>query len=109
MAKIKKPKHKPTFIRQWRKHRGLNQEQLAARVGVTQETISRVERGDIGYTQPMLEACADALNCSPADLIMRDPSREDFMWSIWDQIPAEKRTVVVDMLQGVIRKSGTKG
>jgi transcriptional regulator with XRE-family HTH domain len=92
MARPTKPKHRKTYIREWRKHRGLNQEQLAARVETTQETISRLERGEIAYTQPMLEAVAEALNCGPADLIMRDPSKEDFLWTIWDQIPAGTRS-----------------
>jgi transcriptional regulator with XRE-family HTH domain len=73
MAKRKKILHRRTFIREWRKHRGLKQEELADCVGVTQETISRLERGQIAYTQQTLEAISDALDCDPADLIARDP------------------------------------
>jgi transcriptional regulator with XRE-family HTH domain len=76
MTKNRK-KHSKTFIREWRKHRGLTQEQLAARLGTTQATIARIERGDIGYTQLMLEALAVGLKCTQADLLMRAPNSGD--------------------------------
>jgi transcriptional regulator with XRE-family HTH domain len=90
------------FVREWRKHRGLTQEALAARVGVSQETISRLERGSIAYTQSMLEALADALACEPADLIMRDPSRADAIWTIWDQIPVQQRDQAAKVLEAFV-------
>ncbi|SHN18513.1 Helix-turn-helix [Roseibium suaedae] len=68
--KPNKPRH---FIREWRKHRGMTMEQLAEAAGVTQGSISQLERGQINYTQPTLEAIAKALFCSPADLIMHTP------------------------------------
>lgn len=57
-----------TFIKQWRKHRKLSQERLAERVGVTHGTLSKIERGLRPYNQRLLEALAQELNCSPADL-----------------------------------------
>jgi transcriptional regulator with XRE-family HTH domain len=108
MAKrSKKTRGRKTFIREWRKHRGLNQEALAERIAVSQETISRLERGQIAYTQPMLEALADALRCSPADLIMRDPTSPNSIWSIWDQIPATQRTQAFRILETFAKKTGT--
>lgn len=81
--KARGPRH---FIREWRKHRGLTLEQLAERVGLTHGAISQLERGETNYTQPTLEAIADALQCEPADLIMRRPDAET--WSIWDDVKA---------------------
>lgn len=75
------PRH---YIRQWRLHRGLTLEQLAERVGVTHGALSQLERGLINYTQPMLENLAFALQCEPADLIMRDPESET--WTIFDSV-----------------------
>jgi transcriptional regulator with XRE-family HTH domain len=87
------PRH---FIKAWRRHRGLTQERLAERVGVTHGAVSQLERGLMNYTQPMLEALADALQCEPGDLITRDPNSE--IWSIWDQVlklpPAEQKRIV---------------
>ena len=102
----KKPRH---FLREWRKHRGLTQETLAERMGVVRSYISHVENGKRRYDQYFLEAAADALQCTPADIIMRDPTRPGALWSIWDQIPAEKQAIVMDMVEGLIKKTGTHG
>ncbi len=110
MTKKKRKKNRPTFIKEWRKFRGLSQEQLAQRIEREQPTLARIERGDIAYTQPILEAIASALNCQPADLIMRDPSKPGALWSIWDQLSPERREIAVEILQGlVVKKTGTNG
>ena len=67
------PRH---HIRDWRKFRGLTQEQLAGRLGVVTSSVSQLETGKQGYSQPMLEAIADALGCEPADLLNVDPFKE---------------------------------
>jgi len=79
--KPSRPRH---FIRQWRNYRRLTLEQLAERVGVTHGALSQLERGLVNYTQPMLESLAFALQCEPADLIMRDPESET--WTIFDSV-----------------------
>jgi transcriptional regulator with XRE-family HTH domain len=65
---------RPTFIRQWRKHRGKTLEQLGEAVDMSHAQVSRIERGLQPYSQPVLEAIADALQTDPASLLMRDPS-----------------------------------
>lgn len=98
-----KPRH---FIKLWRHHRGLTQDRLAERVGVTHGALSQLERGLTNYTQPMLEALADALQCEPQDLIMRDPNSE--IWSVFDAIlrlpPAEQKRIVA--IIEAVRKAG---
>lgn len=51
---------------------------------MTAATLSRLERGQQAYTQPVLELLADALRCEPADLIMRLPpeSTQHKIWSV---------------------------
>lgn len=66
----------PHFIKEWRAHRRLTQPRLAEMIGTTKQSISRIEKGEQPYTQESLEALAQALNCTPADLISRDPARE---------------------------------
>jgi transcriptional regulator with XRE-family HTH domain len=107
MGKKTKTKRRTTHIKDWRKFRGLTQEQLAERLGLTQATVARIERGDIAYTQPVLEAMAEALMCEPADLIMRDPSKPGSIWSIWDQIPTTERDQAARVLQTFVKKTGT--
>lgn len=86
----------------------LTQEQLADRLGLTQATVARIERGEISYTQPVLEAMAEALRCEPADLIMRDPTDPDGIWSILDGLAPPERQIAVKMLSG-LKKTGTGG
>ncbi|MFZ6776980.1 helix-turn-helix domain-containing protein [Undibacterium sp. Ji83W] len=52
-----------------RKNLGLTQEQLAARVGVEVETISRLERGVHSPSLAMLEILSEELNIAIADLL----------------------------------------
>lgn len=97
------------FIRQWRKHRSLTQDQLADRVGVDRTYVSKIEAGKKRYDQPFLEAAAAALRCEPADLIMRDPTQPGSIWSIWEAIDADDRPQAARVLESFIKKTGTGG
>ena len=96
MPRVGNPKHRRRhFIREWRQHRGLTQEQLAALLDTTRANISRVENLKQGYTQDFLEACAIALSTDVASLLMRDPTDPEGMWSVWDQAkPGERRQII---------------
>ena len=100
------PRH---FIRAWRKHRNLTQQRLADRIGISREYVSMIEKGKRRYDQNFIEAAAEDMQCTPADLIMRDPTQPGAIWSIWDQIPPERRSIALDVLSGMIPKTGTKG
>jgi transcriptional regulator with XRE-family HTH domain len=109
MAKKLKHAEPRHFIRAWRKHRSMTQQQLADRIGISREYVSMIEKGRRRYDQTFLEAAAEAMRCDVADLIMRDPAQPGMIWSIWDQIPPERRSLAIDVLQGMIPKTGTKG
>lgn len=98
MAKVKsnlKFKRR-TFFREWRKFRNLTLEALAERIGVTAGALSQLERGETGYTQPMLEALANAMNCEPADLLIRDPNEPESPLLIWNQLkPGQKKQAIM--------------
>jgi transcriptional regulator with XRE-family HTH domain len=82
------------FIKEWRNHRGLTLDRLADRVEISKATLSRIEGGKQPYTQDTLEALADALQCEPADLIMRDPTQAGAIWSLWEQAnPAQRQQI----------------
>lgn len=105
------PKKRPrrrTFIRQWREHRGLTQEQLASRLETSVASISRIESGTQPYTQDVLEALADALNTDPASLLMRNPEDPDAIWSIWDKAKEGERQMIIDIAR-TVTKTGTRG
>lgn len=98
-----------THIRTWRKFRGLTLERLSERIGVTPGALSQLERGDIAYTQPMLEALADALGCEPSDLIARPPDTENGLALVWSQIPVTDRSKALEVLKALTKKDGTTG
>lgn len=110
----KKPKLTPTFIKQWRDHRDLTQDQLAERVttymrergakkGYTYASIGRLERGLHPYNQLVLEAVADALGTDPASLLMRDPADPSGIWSVWDRALPAERQLIAEQAESVVR------
>ncbi len=99
---------RPFFLKQWREYRGLSQQRLAERLDTSKGYISDLERGKRRYNQDMLELLADALNCEPADILMRDPSDPSGIWSIWDAIPAIDRPRIVAVIKAMIgNKTGS--
>jgi len=100
---VKKPRYRPTFIRQWRIHRGLTLEQLAEWVSLTASHLSMLERAQRAYAQETLEALAEALSTDVASLLMRNPTEPDAIWSIWDQAKPGERRLIVDLAKTITR------
>jgi hypothetical protein len=68
------------FLKEWRKHRGLTQQQLADRLPsgddgkpTGKDVVSRWERNERGISMDVQAALAEALSIAPADLF-RDPA-----------------------------------
>lgn len=98
-----KPPLRRTMIREWRKFRGLTQEQLASAVGVSAANLSRIETGKQGYTQAVLEAIATTLRCEPADLLTaRDPGEpESAILLALRNLPPEQRNRALRVVQAL--------
>lgn len=94
------------FIRKWREHRGLTQEQLAERIGMNRAYLSKIENGTRRYDQPFLEAAAEILQTTPADLINRDPIDPEGIWNVWDSLSAPQRLQVVEIAK-TLKRTGT--
>jgi len=94
------------FFREWRKHRGLTQDQVAERVGTTKTRVSLKESGKEPWDQDYLNALAHALQCEPVDLLIRDPTDPEGIWSVWDQAKPGERKMIVDIAKTVV-KTGT--
>jgi transcriptional regulator with XRE-family HTH domain len=88
-------------IKAWRKYRGLTQEQLAERIGISRTYLTKIERGDRKWDQPFLEAAADALRCDPADILTRDPTDPSGIWSLWDGLTPPERIRAVAVLRAM--------
>jgi transcriptional regulator with XRE-family HTH domain len=96
---------RPLYLRQWREHRGLTQDQLAERSGVTQGLISLLERNVTDYSGETLAQLAFGLQCEVADLLMRNPTDPDAPWTVYDTLsPVEKRQAV-EIMKGLKRAS----
>ena len=101
MGKPRKKQHRKTFIRDWRKHRGLSLDRLASRIEMTPSNLSKIERGNQPYTQPVLEALADALSCEAADLIMRKPGAKHELEAVWVGLDEETKGQVTAIIQAL--------
>lgn len=104
----KAPIHRPTFIRQWRQHRGYSLDQLAERVPMDKGNLSKIERGLLPYNQELLERMAEALMTDPASLLMRDPTDADAIWSLWDRASQGERGQIERIANALLsdRKAG---
>jgi transcriptional regulator with XRE-family HTH domain len=96
-----------TFVKEWRKYRGLTQEALADRVGMAVSNIAQLEQGRQGYSQTGLEAIADALQCSPGQLLTVDPTKDDAIWSIWETAKPAERQMIVDIARTLVKRSAS--
>lgn len=109
---IPKPRKAHHFIREWRKYRGLTQEQVAERIDQTSGAISQLENGIINYTQPTLEALAVALNCETGDLLSRDPAVDDAIYELQKILRMASRPdqqKALRVLREVLTKTGSEG
>jgi transcriptional regulator with XRE-family HTH domain len=89
------------FVREWRKFRGLTQERLAERTPFTTGAISQLETGRTKYTQDMIEALAVALDCSPGDLLSKDPLKEGEIIDLMRHLPESKKGDVIAILKAL--------
>jgi len=104
MADPKRKLHR-TFIREWRKFHNLTLQKMVDRleemygIKTTAATLSRTETGLQEYTQHLLEALADALQCAPADLLMRPPQADADIRLIWSQLTSDNQKKALDIIR----------
>lgn len=96
------------FLKQWRDHRGLSQEALAAKIGLTQGMISQLENGTSDYTATSLENLATALECSVYQLLFQDPNHPDPV-ALYQALPAYEKTQAIEILEGLQRAASKRG
>lgn len=89
-----------SYLRAWRKHCGLTLEEAADRAELSHSQLSRIERGQSDYTKSTLEALAAVYDCTPGDLVSKDPgAQEAEVVKIWSRISAEKRDQARQILE----------
>lgn len=106
-------KQRPRFyFREWRKHRGLSQVQLATKIGSSASSICQLESGKQGFTDTTLVAIADALRCEPADLLTVDPLIDGEVANLMGLLrdaPKEVRQQAYEVLATLLRTSDQLG
>lgn len=75
---------------------------------ITQGHLSKVENFKKPWDEDLLALAAEALRCEPVDILIRDPSDPEGMWSIWDSLRPTERTQLVEVAK-VIKRTGTDG
>lgn len=92
------------FIRQWRMHRGLTVDALAAKAGCSSSLISQLERGKAQFSVVTLKQLGTALDCEPWQLLAAAPSDDLVIWqslaghSCWRQVKREHHPALHAML-----------
>lgn len=91
------------FLKEWRKFRGLTQEELAERVGWSVGNVSQLEQSKQGYSQEGLEALAEVLQCEPGQILNVDPSNDDAIWSLWERAQPGQRQTILEVAKGFVK------
>lgn len=105
---MEKKAKSPFYLKEWRKHRGYTQDRLAEMTGLSKPYISQLETRKRQWTEDLLEIFAEALQCAPVDLQIRNPSQPESIWSIWEQLKPAEQTQVVEIAK-TIKRTGTDG
>lgn len=95
-------------IAQYRQQANLTQEQLAERLGIGNEAVSRIERGVVMPSLMRLIEFSDIFRCSLADLVSRKSVRENdeshYIISMLQGLEKEDRDLVVEILEKLVSR-----
>jgi transcriptional regulator with XRE-family HTH domain len=97
----------PNFLKAWREHREMSQEQLAEKVGTTASVISMLEAGERGLSAKWLRKPAPALKTTPGHLLEHDPQElPTDVLDIWAAIDKRDRATAIRVLES-FNRTGT--
>jgi transcriptional regulator with XRE-family HTH domain len=100
------PRKARLYLKEWRRFKDWSQEELAARLGTTKQTISKQENGRRGVTADHLAELAAEFGCRPQDFFS-PPERWQAETALDKLDPEQQRRIiaVVESLKG----TGTNG
>lgn len=93
------------FLRSWRKHRSKTLEQVADHLHMSHSQLSRIETFKQPYNQELLEALAELYMCDVVDLLVRDPSEAEGIWTIWEHAKPAERKQIRDVAEALTRRT----
>lgn len=108
------PAFKRTYIKEWRNKRGLSLRRLSERLEstpggdllISHTSIGRIEKGQQPYSQPVLEAIAEALGVSTSMLLEVNPDVDGDVIDITLRLkkaPPELREQAINILQALLK------
>jgi transcriptional regulator with XRE-family HTH domain len=100
------PARRRIFLKQWREFRNLTQEQLAERVGWSVGNVSQLERALQGYSDEGLALLADALQCTPGQILDVDPTNDNSIWSLFERAKPSQRQTLLEVAKEMVVKTG---
>jgi len=91
-------------IRRFRKARGLSQEQLAERIGISTTHMSHIETGNTKLSLPVLVALSAALDVSADELLFEVPHKQrehaqEEIIAVLDACTPQQMRVVADIIK----------
>lgn len=99
----------PNFLRAWRLHRNLTQEQLAEKVGTNANMVQYLESGERGLSAKWLRRLAPALETTPGMILEHDPNDLDAdILDIWAHGDLRQKRQLSEIAKALVR-TGTGG
>lgn len=93
-----------TFLAQWRRFRGMTQEQLADAADVSIGTVSGMEAATVGYSPETLHKLAEALEIEVAMLLGVNPYEDEPLWAIIARANDKERQQIARHADVIVRK-----
>ena len=90
------------FISEWFKHLGVNDAQIAAKIGVNRETVFRWRKEQWRLNPEKIRQIANTLGIKPEQL-WHPPTRESID-NLLDGTDEETRKMVTDVVRRMVRK-----
>ena len=101
------------LVSQRRKEMGLTQAELAEMLEIEQESMSRIETGNITPSLPRLVSLADALNCSVESLLRPSSHRKQDQALVLEELLAglgdAERTFAVKVVSDFVKLIRSRG
>jgi transcriptional regulator with XRE-family HTH domain len=99
----------PHYLREWRKFRGMTQQELADALDTSKSVISDMERGELQLSPKWLRRIAPILKTQPGYILDHDPAELDNdIIDIWSHIDAKDRARAANVLRQFM-KTANKG
>lgn len=97
----------PHYLKEWRKFRGMTQQELADALETSKSVISDMERGELQLSPKWLRRIAPILKTQPGHILDHDPAEIDNdIIDIWSHIDQRDRDQAIRVLRSFV-KSGT--